>query len=623
MNQEVSNSSGEKWKKRFRAASIEYSAIASNAPERGIAITNQEGPYQAYAWDVPGGQLKQRTNRPEGLIGAAISPDGKHLYYLDDQQGNEIGHFVRIPFEGGEPEDITPNLPPYNPGFSFIDPLGLSISRSGNCMAFTAGLEDGFHVYVMGVDDQANIGEPRQIYHCEPMISAPILSHNGELLVVSSSERYQAPQFSLLAFDPVSGEQIGELWEGDENSVTNLFFSPVRGDMRVAALTNRSGIERLVIWDPVNRERTDPTLERISGAINAFDWSPDGKLILFRTFNAAVQQLYIYDVDLGSAYKLNHPSGTNFGPYFSPQGEVLSHLSTATHPTQLTVFDVRSGEVLDMPLKAGEVPPGRPWSSITFPTSGGQEIQGWLAVPEGEGPFPMILDTHGGPQAVQAEYFSPEAQAWLDHGFAWVSINYRGSITFGKDFEESIWGNLGELEVEDMVAARNYLIAEKIVHPDKIFLTGWSYGGYLTLQALGKYPDLWAGGLAGIAISDWEMSYEDSAETLKKYCVAMFGGTPEEKREQYRKSSPITYAEHVQAPLLIIQGRNDMRTPARPIEVYEQRMKSLGKKIKVVWFDAGHAGPYAQVELAIQNQALMIDFAREILKDLENYSPSG
>jgi dipeptidyl aminopeptidase/acylaminoacyl peptidase len=448
------------------------------------------------------------------------------------------------------------------------------------------------------------------------MISAPILSHNGELLVIASTERYQAPQYSLLAFDPVSGEKINELWEGDDYSVTHLFFSPAAGDMRLAGLTNHSGIERLVLWNPFTGERTDPSLVDIKGAINAFDWSPDGRLILFRTFNNAVQQLYIYKIDEDTGYKLIHPSGTNFSPYFGPQEDVYSHFATATFPSQLTVFDVQSGRIKDTPLKAGEVPPGRPWSSITFPTSMDQEIQGWLAVPEGEGPFPLILDTHGGPEAVQSENFSPEAQAWLDQGFAWASINYRGSITFGKDFEESIWGNLGELEVEDMIAARDYLVKEGIAAPDKVFLTGWSYGGYLTLQALGKYPDLWAGGLAGIAISDWTMSYEDAAETLKKYEVAIFGGTPEEKPEQYKKSSPITYVENVQAPLLIIQGRNDTRTPARPIEVYEQKMKSMGKEIEVVWFDAGHLGPFAQVEQAIKNQELMMDFATRVIEEL-------
>ncbi len=607
------------WKQRFRAPAILYSAIAAHAPARGIAVVNKEGPYQVYAWDVTSGELQRRTDRPEGLVGAVLSPDGCYIYYLDDQLGNEIGHFVRIPHDGGETEDITPGLPPYNPAFSLTrsDPVGLGISRNGKRMAFTAGTDDGFRIYTMDVDASGAVGEPREIYHCEPLISAPELSSGGELVVVSSTERYKRPQSSLLAFDAESGERIGELWEGDESSVTHLFASPLPGDLRVAALTNRSGIERLVLWNPTTGERTDPALAWIQGAMNAFDWSGDGRHILFRTFNQAVQQLYVYEVAKESAYRLNHPPGTNFGPYFGPDGDVYSHLETVTEPARLVRLDLHSGAAKQTLIEAGDVVPGRPWQSITFPTSNGQPIQGWLAVPDGDGPFPLVLDTHGGPQSVQAMDFRPGAQAWLDHGFAWASINYRGSTTFGKAFEELIWGNPGDLEVQDMVAARAYLVGEGVAAPDRVFLSGWSYGGYLTLQALGNYPELWAGGMAGIAIADWASVYEDSAESLKKYCQVFFGGTPEEKPEQYARSSPITYAGRVRAPVLIIQGRNDLRTPARPIEVYEARMRALGKRIEVHWFDAGHMGSFAQVEQAVEHQEKMLRFALGVLRELD------
>ena len=164
-----------------------------------------------------------------------------------------------------------------------------------------------------------------------------------------------------------------------------------------------------------------------------------------------------------------------------------------------------------------------------------------------------------------------------------------------------------------MAAARDWLVQEGIANPDQIFLTGWSYGGYLTLLGLGKRPELWAGGMAGIAVADWAVMYEDSADTLKGYEVALFGGTPQEKPKQYAASSPITYAENVRAPVLIIQGRNDTRTPARPVEMYERKMKSLGKSIEVRWFETGHAGSFAQVEQAIQNQEAMLHFAYRVL----------
>ncbi|OGO36946.1 MAG: hypothetical protein A2147_09705 [Chloroflexi bacterium RBG_16_57_8] len=154
-------------------------------------------------------------------------------------------------------------------------------------------------------------------------------------------------------------------------------------------------------------------------------------------------------------------------------------------------------------------------------------------------------------------------------------------------------------------------MAEGIADAKQVLLHGWSYGGYLTLLALGKHPDLWAGGLAGTATVDWAMEYEDLSPAMKGYSVAIFGGTPEEKREQYAAASPMTYIESVKAPALIIQGRNDTRTPARPVEVYEARMKALGKSIEVHWYREGHLG--GGVEQDIQHQELMMRFAYRVL----------
>jgi dipeptidyl aminopeptidase/acylaminoacyl peptidase len=82
--------------------------------------------------------------------------------------------------------------------------------------------------------------------------------------------------------------------------------------------------------------------------------------------------------------------------------------------------------------------------------------------------------------------------------------------------------------------------------------------------------------------------YEDQAETLRGYQRSLFGGTPDDMPEQHAKSSPITYAEDVQAPVLVIQGENDTRCPARQMHAYEDKLKSCGKEIVVEWFDAGH-----------------------------------
>src|SRR5262245_1514973 len=100
------------WKQRYRLP-LTWAELAKTSPERGLAVSNRSGVFQLYAWDVASGEMRQLTHTPTGKIGGYLSPDGRYVYYLQDASGNEIGHFVRVPFEGGEPEDITPDMPPY------------------------------------------------------------------------------------------------------------------------------------------------------------------------------------------------------------------------------------------------------------------------------------------------------------------------------------------------------------------------------------------------------------------------------------------------------------------------------------------------------------------------------
>lgn len=101
------------WKQRFRAPVVLWTQLAKAAPDRGLAVSNKSGKYQLYAWEVSTGELRQLTDHPTGILFGWLAPDGRYVYYLDDKQGNEIGHYIRMPFEGGEPQDLTPDLPLY------------------------------------------------------------------------------------------------------------------------------------------------------------------------------------------------------------------------------------------------------------------------------------------------------------------------------------------------------------------------------------------------------------------------------------------------------------------------------------------------------------------------------
>ena len=125
------------WRKRFTTPVVPMSQIARRNKSRGLVTSNKSGVYQLHAWNVDTGEMHQITDAPAGVVFGGISPDGKYIYYHKDQQGNEIGHFVRVPFEGGEPEDISPDLPLYA-SFS------LTQSLNGSLLGFSTAGQDGF-----------------------------------------------------------------------------------------------------------------------------------------------------------------------------------------------------------------------------------------------------------------------------------------------------------------------------------------------------------------------------------------------------------------------------------------------------------------------------------------------
>ena len=591
------------WKQRYRVPSIAWAVTANLDASRGLACSNRDGIFQLYAWDVDSGSLRQLTQRPAGVLGGMLSADGQHVYYMQDDGGNEIGHFVRIPFGGGDPEDVTPGLPPYG---SFQ----IAQSFQGNMLGSRVTDPSGQMLYVFAPGET-----PRLIHKSESLFMGPSFSHGGEIAVIATTEGTGSPDTRLVAFDLNTGKILSELWDGEGVTHGLGAFSPCPGDLRMLSTTSKSGYGRPIIWNPQTGERRDLVIDEIPGEVGAAAWSRDARHVLLSQLHEAKQQLYLYDLESDVVTKLRHPEGVLGGYFdtvtFTEDGRILITWQDAMHPSRLIALDGRTGEQLDTVLSAGDAPAGRPWTSVRLPAASGETIHGWLAVPEGDGPFPTILNTHGGPTAVMLELFAPASQAWLDHGFAYLTINYHGSTTFGKAFEKSIVGRLGELEVEDMAAAYDWLVEKGVANESEVFLTGGSYGGYLTLLATGKRPDLWAGGMADVAIADWVVMYEDQSESLRGYQRVLFGGTPEETPEQHRASSPSTYAAQIRAPLLVIQGSNDTRCPARQMKEYEAKLMSLGKNISVHWFNAGH-GSRAQ-EQQVQHQELRMRFALRIL----------
>ena len=142
------------WRRRLNIAYPGYVYVAPMAPTRGIvAGTFSSDTFQIYAWDVPSNALRAISAEPHGLSYGWLTPDAERLIYLRDAKGSEIGHLVAVPYAGGEPIDLTPDLPPYTL-------RGLDISRDGRSLAFDAVGDGRYRHYLI---DLAALTPPRQI----------------------------------------------------------------------------------------------------------------------------------------------------------------------------------------------------------------------------------------------------------------------------------------------------------------------------------------------------------------------------------------------------------------------------------------------------------------------------
>jgi dipeptidyl aminopeptidase/acylaminoacyl peptidase len=244
-----------------------------------------------------------------------------------------------------------------------------------------------------------------------------------------------------------------------------------------------------------------------------------------------------------------------------------------------------------------------PWE---YPNRQGQRVQGWLVEPDGPRPWPTLFMIHGGPTSVDLDRWNPDVQAYVDMGFCVAMLNYRGSIGFGAAWRDTLIGNIGWPEIEDIVAGHDDLLARGVADPARSVILGWSWGGYLTLLMHGMHPDRFIAGVAGVPVADYVSAYADESPLLQAYDRALLGGTPDEVPQLMKERSPIEYVDRVTAPLLLLAGEHDSRCPLPQILNYVERLKARGHPHELYLFGTGHSS--FDVEERIRQLGVVLDY---------------
>jgi dipeptidyl aminopeptidase/acylaminoacyl peptidase len=303
-------------------------------------------------------------------------------------------------------------------------------------------------------------------------------------------------------------------------------------------------------------------------------------------------------------------------PVFSPDGSRLAYgFSSPTQPADVYVFELDTGETQRLTMSsttpAGLVEP----KLHRFESFDGESIPVFLFSPVGEGPFPVVVMVHGGPEAQWVPEwhvnYVPLAQHLVSRGYAVAVPNVRGSTGYGKRYEHLDDIALRLDSVRDLAALHHWLAERREIDGSRAVLYGRSYGGYMVLAGLAFQPQLWAAGIESVGISNLVAFLENTSPYRRAVREREYGSL-ERDRDFLVEASPITHVDAMRAPLFIQHGANDPRVPLGESEEIARVLREKGIRCElVVYPDEGHS--IAKLSNRIDSFTRAVAFLDEVL----------
>jgi len=305
--------------------------------------------------------------------------------------------------------------------------------------------------------------------------------------------------------------------------------------------------------------------------------------------------------------------GVVSSPVFSADGSKLAYaFSTSTQPSDVYVFD---GETTRLTTSAEPIDGLFEPALHRFESFDGESIPVLLFMPPGEGPFPVVVTVHGGPEAQYLPEwhvnYAPLTQYFVSRGYAVAAPNVRGSSGYGKRFEHLDDIRLRMDSVRDLESLHAWLATRPEIDGSRQVIYGRSYGGFMVLASLAFQPDLWAAGVESVGISSWVTFLENTSPYRRKAREREYGSL-ESDREFLEEISPITHVDAIRAPLFIQHGANDPRVPLSESAEIARVLREKGIRCElVVYPDEGHS--IAKLSNRIDSFTRAVAFLDEVL----------
>jgi dipeptidyl aminopeptidase/acylaminoacyl peptidase len=559
-------------------------------------------------WKVraAGGWPIQLTQSDELQSGAAWSPDGKWIVYQQDQAGNELYDLYAIPSDGGEPINLTktPDTREQDPHWS----------PDGNTIAFAYKKKEGTS-YDIALLDWATRKVRKLTNERQPGYSWSVVAWSKDNKTIYAT-RVNPPFTDADVYRINVATETAENLTPHQGTVRHLASSlSPDGATLLVSCDAKGGYMNVALLDVATKKLTwvtDTKWEAYSG-----NFSPDGQSFTYALNEDGLADAYMVDRASNRAEKLNLPHGLNgFSgnpTEFSPQGDrvIVSH-EASNQPGDFWIYNIaerRANQLTFSAIASLRATPLPASQIVHYKSFDGKIITALLWVPfnlKRDGSNAALVIPHGGPTGQRVDYWSPEVQALVTRGYMCIAPNPRGSTGYGLEFQKANFQDLGGGDLKDEIAAVDLLKATGYVDLKKIGITGGSYGGFMTLMAIGKTPDIWSAAVELYGIINWATMLKSSDPSLNEYLKGLLGD-PAKNQKIYEADSPITYIRNEKAPLLVLQGDNDPRVPKEEAQQVVDILKKEGRVVDAHYYpNEGHG--FAKRENQIDSVRRTIDW---------------
>jgi len=551
------------------------------------------------------------TERPRSL---AVAAGRTRAVFIQDRDTSDVWILDLRP--GAIPERLTSGRDPM-PYWEDTDP---QLSPDGTQVAYA---QDG-HVWLVA----AVGGPPRKLLEA----GSPVWIDDATLLV--SVERGDASRLAVVGVaDPwprrlatahgaleAHGDEWGAAVSPDRTEVAYVFNPRAdlnRSEIRIASLAG--GTVRAVTGTPRMQDRAPA-------------WSPDGATLAYVSERSGWWALHVVGADGSGERQLTGAAADHGEPAWHPDGDRIAVTRGVRNRIGLAVVDAASGAVTEVaaggvhgapqwtadgaiaatyedhatppqlrlvtpgdapvplltpsPLAVRSAPHAAP-EDVVFASRDGLEIPAMLFRPRDvspERPVPAIVYPHGGPTDAYQDAWDGRLQYFVDKGYAWLAVNFRGSTGYGREFERANHDVWGVKDTWDCLAAADYLRTLDWVDGDRLGIFGASYGSYMSLLSVTDDPEhrfrcaCTKYGDCDI-VTSWAQGDREGVQDLERMM-----GPPSSNRAAYRAGSPIHRVEQIEAPLLIAHGERDERVSPRQSEELVAGLRRTGKTFEYVTY---------------------------------------